>query len=83
LPPGRPGSGAGWDEDSCQLSAISGQLSAADANLVDFNEALKCAKAKIWLQLHSQVKLGNEKMAGSVRPNTKPRSPMVRDKKTA
>jgi hypothetical protein len=32
LPKGRPGSGAGWDERSCQLSAISSQPKAKATN---------------------------------------------------
>jgi hypothetical protein len=29
---------------------------------MDFNEALRCAKAKLWPQWRYQAKLGNEKM---------------------
>jgi hypothetical protein len=53
---GRPGNSVGWDE-----KAVSDQLSATDMNSMDFNEALKCANAKLWPPWRSQAKLGNEK----------------------
>jgi hypothetical protein len=38
---------------------------------MDFNEALKCAKAKLWPQLRFQAKLGNEKiyLVGGAHPD--------------
>jgi hypothetical protein len=42
-----------------------------------FNEALKCAKAKLWPQLRSQAKLGNEKMVGGAHPTGSGRVPAI------